>query len=152
MTVQETEPDFWRNKTLDEMTAQEWESLCDGCGQCCMIKLQDEANNRICTTAVVCDLLDLDTCRCTRYPQRIELVPDCVELNSKTVHDFTWLPESCGYRRVAAGQDLPMWHPLISGNRDTVVSSGASVIGRVLPESQVHEDDYEQMIVRWIDP
>ena len=143
--------EFWRAKTLGEMTEAEWESVCDGCARCCMVKLQDAGSDRVEYTAVVCDLLDDNACRCTRYPNRHDLVPDCVVLDSTTLRDFDWLPVTCAYRTLYEGRDLEWWHPLVSGSPETVHEAGISVRGKVLRESLVHSDDVESMVVRWID-
>lgn len=142
---------FWLEKELHEMSDAEWESLCDGCARCCMIKLQDEDTDEVFYTAAVCDLLDLDACRCTRYPQRHELVADCVVLDAQTAQSFDWLPTTCAYRRVANRQPLPDWHPLLSGRADSVHEADVSVLGKVVHERTVHEQDLQSMIVRWIE-
>lgn len=142
---------FWLEKELHEMSDAEWESLCDGCARCCMIKLQDEDTDEVFYTAAVCDLLDLGACRCTRYPQRHELVADCVVLDAQTAQSFDWLPTTCAYRRVANRQPLPDWHPLLSGRADSVHEADVSVLGKVVHESTVHEQDLQSMIVRWIE-
>lgn len=142
---------FWERKTLAEMDAEEWESLCDGCARCCTIKLEDEITGDVVTTRVVCRLLDLDNCRCTRYPERHRLVPECVHLTAETVQSFAWLPSSCAYRRLAEGRGLAWWHPLVSGDSNTVVEAGISVRGGVLSEREVHPEDIESLAVRWVD-
>jgi uncharacterized protein len=133
------------------MSEREWELLCDGCARCCMIKLEDEDTGQVHYTAVVCDLLDLDVCRCKRYPQRHELVPDCVVLTPDRAAEFAWLPTTCAYRMLAEGRDLQWWHPLVSGNPDSVHEAGISVRDKVVPESSVHEDDQMEMIVTWVE-
>ena len=142
---------FWKHKALHQLDQQEWESLCDGCARCCMLKLQDEDTDEVHYTAVVCHLLDLETCQCTRYPERHSLVPDCVVLDAQRSLDFHWLPATCAYRRLAEGQDLEWWHPLVSGSRQTVVDAGVSVAGKVVSEADVHDDDLQSMIVRWVE-
>ena len=143
---------FWQCKTLAEMTGPEWESLCDGCARCCAIKLEDADTGEVVTTNVVCRLLDLDTCRCTHYPDRHRLVPDCVHLDAEAVRQFAWLPSSCAYRRVAEGRGLAWWHPLVSGDPRTVVEAGVSVRGNVVSEREIHPlDVLEQSAVRWVD-
>ena len=121
---------FWKTKTLTEMSPTEWESLCDGCGRCCLVKLEDEDTCEIHSTDIACRLFDEGTCRCTDYANRSQKVPDCVRLTPETVPTLGWLPVTCGYRLVARGQDLPWWHPLISGRAETVVEAGISVLGR----------------------
>ena len=143
---------FWERKALADMDAQEWESLCDGCARCCAIKLEDEATGEVVTTRVVCRLLDLESCRCTHYPDRHRLVPDCVRLTARTVESFGWLPSSCAYRRLAEGRGLAWWHPLVSGDPNTVVDAGISVRGSVVSERNVHPlDIVEHAAVRWVD-
>ena len=125
---------FWKTKTLDEMTQAEWESLCDGCGRCCLHKLRDEETDALSFTNVACRLLNTDTCRCTDYTNRFAKVPDCVQLTPTALREIDWLPPSCAYRLVEEGRDLPSWHPLRSGTADTVISSGASAGGRIISE------------------
>ena len=142
---------FWEDISMQEMSTVQWESLCDGCARCCMIKLQDEATHEVHYTAVVCDLLDLDACRCSRYPQRHELVPDCVVLTPERAGEFSWLPVSCAYRTLAEGRELAWWHPLISGRSETVHEAGISVRAKVIPAAMVHEEDQQEMIVTWVE-
>lgn len=122
---------FWRVRGLDALTPAEWESLCDGCGRCCLNKLQDEDTGVIEWTCVSCRLLDTETCRCTDYPHRRDAVPDCIQLTPETVRSLGWLPATCAYRLVAEGKDLADWHPLVSGSRETVHEAGVSMLGRV---------------------
>jgi uncharacterized cysteine cluster protein YcgN (CxxCxxCC family) len=141
---------FWRHKTLAEMTPDEWESLCDGCGRCCLNKLEDEDTGRVYYTDVGCRLLDGNTCQCKDYRNRNELVQDCVRLSPENVADLKWLPPTCAYRLVAHGRDLYWWHPLLSGDRDTVHAAGISVRGRVAAsEEDVGVEQYEERIVSW---
>ena len=140
---------FWQRKKLTELTVQEWESLCDGCGRCCLKKLQDEATGRVAYTDVACRLLDRERCRCRRYARRQELVPDCVTLDTDG-HAFDWLPTTCAYRKLAAGEPLDWWHPLVSGDPNTVHSAGISVRGRTIAERDVTGDELAARIVRWI--
>ena len=119
----DTPAPFWRTKRLGEMSAREWESLCDGCGRCCLNKLIDEDTNRTVFTDVGCKLLDGETCRCTDYAHRQAKVKDCVRLTPRNVRRLSWLPPTCGYRLVAEGQDLYWWHPLVSGDPETVHAS-----------------------------
>jgi uncharacterized cysteine cluster protein YcgN (CxxCxxCC family) len=144
-----TEP-FWRRKTLAEMTRKEWESLCDGCGRCCLNKLEEEGTGRIYFTDVGCRLLDGETCRCRDYARRTARVPDCVRLTPKNVGRITWLPPTCAYRLVAEGRDLYWWHPLVSGDPESVHVAGVSVRGRVsASEDDMPEDELEDHIVNW---
>ena len=142
---------FWEYKDLDEMSADEWESLCDGCARCCMVKLEDEATASVEYTAVVCRLLDDHSCRCTRYLERHSLVPDCVQLTPANVLDFKWLPVSCAYRRIAEGNPLEPWHPLISDRSDSVHEAQISVQDKVVSEASVHENQLEDMIIKWVE-
>jgi uncharacterized cysteine cluster protein YcgN (CxxCxxCC family) len=141
---------FWHVKTLDEMSAAEWESLCDGCGRCCLVKLEDEDSGAIHFTDIGCKLLDAKTCRCLDYGQRARRVPDCVKLTPKAVRELSWLPVTCAYRLVADGRDLYDWHPLVSGSRDSVHEAGISVRGRVSAnETDVAPEFWPKRIVKW---
>ena len=140
---------FWRRKSLIEMTPDEWESLCDGCGRCCLLKLEDEDTSEVVYTDVACRLLDLGTCRCTRYPDRTRLVPDCIVLTPENLERLDWMPSTCAYRLLHEGKDLPEWHPLVSGRRNSVHEAGISVRGRVLREGEVRDEDLEDRIVAW---
>ena len=141
------EAPYWRTKTLEEMTRAEWEALCDGCARCCLIKLEDDDTGEIAYTDIACRLLDIGTCRCTRYRKRLRLVPQCVELTPEEVRKLDWLPSTCAYRLVAEGRDLAWWHPLVSGDPETVHKAGISVRGRVVPERR--GDDPEDRVVTW---
>ena len=138
---------FWRTKTLEEMTAQEWESLCDGCGRCCLHKLRDERTEALSFTNVACRLLNLESCRCSRYAVRHRYVPDCVSLTPAAVREIDWLPPTCAYRRVAEGKDLSWWHPLVSGDPDTVHTAGISAQGRAVNERRA--GPLEHHVVDW---
>jgi uncharacterized protein len=148
--MSDPEVPFWRRKALNEMTKAEWESLCDGCGRCCLNKLIDEDTNETVYTDVGCKLLDAKGCRCTDYAHRRRKVPDCVRLTSRNVRRLSWLPPTCAYRIVANGDDLPWWHHLKSGSRDTVHEAGISVRGRVAAsEVDVPDARLEEFIVSW---
>jgi len=140
---------FWKQKTLREMTGEEWESLCDGCGRCCLNKLEYEDTGEIIWTDIRCKLLDRDSCRCTNYPDRKKYVPDCIRLTIEEVETLAWLPPTCGYRLVKEGRDLYWWHPLVSGDAETVHAAGISVRGRTVDETEVDWDDYEDHAVEW---
>lgn len=124
-------PPFWQTKSLAEMTAEEWESLCDGCGKCCLSKIEDEDTGEIFYTSVACRLFDAKTCRCTDYPNRSIKVPDCVTLTKANVPEIAWLPQTCAYRLVQEGRPLYDWHHLVCGDREAVHRAGASVRGRI---------------------
>ena len=141
---------FWRRKTLAQMNAAEWESLCDGCGRCCLNKLEEEDTGRIYYTNVGCRLLDAAACRCRDYEGRSDQVEDCVRLTPGNVTELNWLPPTCAYRLVAEGHDLYWWHPLVSGDADTVHAAGISVRGRVpFLEDEIPDEDLEDHIVAW---
>lgn len=141
---------FWRSKTLHEMSPSEWESLCDGCGKCCLHKLEDEDTGDVFYTRVACHYLNHDKCSCQAYSQRQALVPGCVVLTPDTVEKTYWLPDTCAYRLIAAGAPLFDWHPLVSGDPASVHAAGMSVAGLVVAESAVAEKDFEDYIVRWV--
>lgn len=141
------EKPFWEYKSLAEMTPEEWESLCDGCGKCCLLKLEDEDTGDIAFTDIACRLLDPGRCRCTDYVNRQKKVPDCIILKPENIDSLKWMPASCAYRLLAEGKKLEWWHPLVSGDPETVHSAGISVRGRTVPEQR--GDDPEDRIVTW---
>jgi len=141
---------FWQEKTLAQMTPSEWESLCDGCGKCCLHKLEDEDDGQVYYTAVACQLLNTDNCRCSDYPNRSARVPDCLTLTLHDLEQYQWLPSSCAYRLLAEGEPLPPWHPLVSGDPDAIHRAGMSVAGKVVSEQQVATDDLEEYIIHWV--
>jgi len=140
---------FWETKTLAEMTTAEWESVCDNCGKCCLNKLQDEDSGDIYFTSVVCNLIDLDSCRCTRYSERCTLVPECLDLKQHDFSDYTWLPSTCAYRLLTDRKKLPDWHPLISGNKESVQEVGVAISSYAMKESEV--DNLEDHIIEWLE-
>ena len=147
--IEEKAP-FWRAKTLEEMNESEWESLCDGCARCCLVKLEEEDSGKVHFTDVGCTLLDAKTCRCADYQRRQRRVPDCVKLTPATVRSLTWLPVTCAYRLVAEGKDLPAWHPLVSGSPDSVHAAGVSVRGRVsASEDDLAPEAWPDRVVAW---
>lgn len=140
---------FWKTKTMSELSTSEWESLCDGCGKCCCIRLEDEDTGAIYITDVVCKLFDAGTCQCTDYPNRSKKVPDCVTLTPDNVDQLKWMPQTCAYRLVAEGTDLPDYHHLVSGSREDIHTAGMSVQNAVISELAVDEEDQPHRIVIW---
>ena len=140
---------FWEDKTLEEMSTSEWEALCDGCGRCCLMKLEDEDTGEIYNSDVRCRLLNGDTCRCSDYPNRQSKVKDCIKLTPDNVGTIDWIPKSCAYRRLAEGRGLAWWHPLISGDPETVVTAGVSVRGRTVAEGEVTPGTWEDHVAEW---
>jgi len=140
---------FWESKSIVDMTRQEWESLCDGCARCCLIKLEDEDDGSIHYTNVVCDLLNLEICRCTEYETRSKLVPECVVVTTDNLDQLHWMPSTCAYRLLWEGKVLPDWHPLITGDPDSVHLAGISVRGRVYKQHEIDEDELQEYIVNW---
>ncbi|BAT61250.1 hypothetical protein GJW-30_1_03807 [Variibacter gotjawalensis] len=152
---------FWRTKTLHELSQAEWESLCDGCGRCCLVKIEEDLDDEpvvsgetpnpdIYFTDIGCRLLDAQSCRCKNYPGRTKLVSDCVRLTPDVVGEIGWLPPSCAYRLVAEGRDLYWWHPLVSGDPETVHQAGVSVRGKVAgSEDEIDTATWEDRIVGW---
>jgi uncharacterized cysteine cluster protein YcgN (CxxCxxCC family) len=138
---------FWKRKRLDQLSRPEWESLCDGCGRCCLIKLEDAETGDVDYTDIACRLLDLGSCRCSDYKMRKRRVPDCVVLTAANINDLQWMPSTCAYRLIHEGKDLAWWHPLVSGDPATVHHAGISVRNRVVPEER--NDDPEDRIVTW---
>lgn len=144
--MDQTQPTpFWQQKSLAEMNSVEWESLCDGCGRCCLNKLQDTDTGEIHPTSVACFLLDIHSCRCTDYQNRQTRVSECVVLTPANTDDLDWLPDTCAYRLLARGQSLPDWHPLVSGDPESVHRAGISV--RHLAISELEVDDLEDYIL-----
>ena len=142
---------FWETKSLAEMSKAEWESLCDGCGRCCLHKIVDEDTDQTFYTNVACRLLDPQTCQCSNYTQRQRWVPDCRILSPQTVGRTRWLPQTCAYRRLHEGKGLAWWHPLVSGSPETVHQAGISVRGSVVSEKLVPLDRLDDYIIDWIE-
>lgn len=140
---------FWKRKTLEEMTRKEWESLCDGCGKCCLNKLEDWDTGEIYWTNIGCELLDCESCQCSDYENRQEIVSDCIQLTPEKIKTIGWLPPTCAYRLVNEGKDLFWWHPLVSGDAETVHKAGISVKGRVVEDNGIEPEDYEDFLVEW---
>ena len=145
-----TDNRFWEHKSLEQMSESEWESLCDGCGRCCLIKLEDEDSGEIHYTNVACQWLDLQSCRCRDYAQRLQHVSTCIRIVTQTAVQRRELPPSCAYRRLASGEPLPDWHPLISGRPASVREAGISVCGRVVSEEFIHPEQLPEHIIDWI--
>jgi uncharacterized cysteine cluster protein YcgN (CxxCxxCC family) len=142
------QPPFWQQKGLEALSPEEWESLCDGCAKCCMNKLEDPQSGEIHYTNVVCNLLDLQTCQCADYPNRSIRVPECVTLTPQHARELNWMPATCAYRLLASGKDLPTWHPLVTGNRLSMLRAGQHICGRV-----IHEKDAGQLehhLITWV--
>lgn len=144
-----TGPPFWQTLTLEQMSEDQWESLCDGCGRCCTIKIEDAETGKVYPTRAACTLLDTRTCRCTDYEHRAQRVKDCLVLDPDGVRAYGWLPDSCAYRRLAEGKELCWWHPLVSGRPESVSEAGISVRGQLISQDHVHESDLPAMIVDW---
>ena len=142
------EKPFWQTVKLADMTAAQWEAVCDGCAKCCLVKLQDEDSGEVVFTDIVCNLLDQQSCRCTHYEERTKLVPECVKLTKDNLDKIDFMPPSCAYRLLHEGKDLPQWHPLVSGRADSVVEAGMSVKGRVIAE-MAFDGDSEDRVVDW---
>lgn len=139
---------WWETIPLSDMSPSQWESLCDGCAKCCQIQLEDVEGTRA-TTNVVCRYMDQETCQCTCYEDRTKKVPQCLKLTPNNLSEIDWMPDTCAYRLIREGKSLEAWHPLISGDRNTVHQAGASVKGRVFSETLVDEDDLELHIIQW---
>lgn len=141
---------FWKHIALQDMTPSQWESLCDGCGKCCLHKLEDEETGELHFTSVACRQLDLDRCRCKVYDKRLDYVPDCIELKPEKLEDLQYMPATCAYRLIHEGQPLPAWHPLVSGDSESVHCAHVSVRDKVISEDQVEADALEFYIIDYL--
>lgn len=137
---------FWEHYSLGELNAKEWEALCDGCAQCCLIR--DVDNNQVTVFNVTCELLDTEQSRCSDYKNRLSLMPDCHKLKANNVGKYDWLPKTCAYRRIHKGKSLPTWHPLLTGSRQRMQKKGITVCPSALPESQVPRRKMQQNIIQ----
>ena len=141
-------PRFWERHDLRDLTEAEWEALCDGCGKCCLNKLEDEDTGEVAFTRVACRLFDDSTCGCLHYAGRHRFVPECVTLSPENIHLHAyWMPATCAYRLLAEGQGLPDWHPLVTGDPESVHRAGISVRGRTVSEFEVPEEEWEDHVV-----
>ena len=138
---------FWETKSLEEMTRAEWESLCDGCGQCCLVKIEEEDTGTIYLTRLSCRLLEIGSCRCSDYQNRHDTEPDCIVITPKNLADLSWLPNTCAYRRLSEGRGLAWWHPLVSGDPETVHQAGVSVRDWAKSEARVRQSAIERYII-----
>ncbi len=141
---------FWEVKSLAQMNNKEWEALCDGCGKCCLHKLEDEDDGALYYTDIACQLLDVETCRCTDYGNRLKKVPDCLTLTADGLADVHFLPDTCAYRLLSENKPLESWHPLVSGTAKSVHHADVSVSGKVLSEDYIHPDDFETRVIHWV--
>ena len=139
---------FWEKKPLSQLSREEWESLCDGCARCCLIKLEDEEDGSLYTTNVVCRYLDLQNCSCGSYKERSTLVPECLQVTAENADKLEWMPQSCSYRLLAGGRPLPEWHPLISGNKESMHEAGISVRHFAISETELPDEvEWEDHII-----
>jgi uncharacterized cysteine cluster protein YcgN (CxxCxxCC family) len=139
---------FWQEKSLDQLSEEQWELLCDGCGKCCMHKLQDEDTDELLFTCISCEFLDTESCQCSVYSNRNKYVPDCLNLKYEDLPTVSeWLPETCAYRLLYKGQSLPQWHPLIAGTKKMMHENHFSVRSKAINERDVSDDDWEDYIL-----
>jgi len=143
--------EWWNDTPLAQLDARQWEALCDGCARCCLHKLEDADSGEVYYTRVRCRHLVEETCQCSDYPRRSQMVPDCIQLEPGNVDALDWLPHTCAYRLRAHGMPLPDWHYLVSGSRDTVHEAGISIRGQAISDEYVHPDGYDEHIVTWVE-
>lgn len=143
--------EWWQDTPLEQLNAEQWEALCDGCARCCLHKLEDEDTQEVYYTGIRCRHLDEQNCRCSDYPNRSELVSHCIDLADRDCSQLDWLPPTCAYRLRAHGQPLADWHYLVSGDRETVHLAGISIRGRAVSDEYVHPDGYDEHIVHWVE-
>ncbi len=142
---------WWNSVPLSELNPEQWEALCDGCAKCCLHKLLDEDTEEVLYTKVRCRYLDEASCRCSDYERRSILVPECIKLTRENTADLDWLPSTCAYRLRSHGERLPGWHPLESGDRNSVHRAGVSIRGRAVSDEYVHPDGYDEHIIHWVE-
>ena len=140
---------FWEIKSLAEMSPAEWESLCDGCGLCCLVRFEDEETDEVVPTRVHCKLFDGQLCRCTDYENRKDQVPDCIKLTPGNIEELRWMPRSCAYRRLAEGRGLPAWHPLVTGDPESTHKAGVSIRGQTINETDLAEPEDALEYAAW---
>ena len=145
------EAPFWERKSLEEMDGSEWEAVCDGCGRCCLQKLEDEESGEVLYTDLACQLYDLEQGGCKDYTQRLSCVDTCIKLTVDLIPQFFWLPQTCAYRLLAEGLQLPRWHPLVSGSNKSVKEASYSIVGRAVSELSVDEDAWEERVITWVE-
>ncbi len=141
-------PRFWETVPLEDMTRPEWEALCDGCGKCCMNKLEDDDTGAVAFTRVACRMFDDTTCKCSQYPIRHQFVPECIVMTPENIENHMyWLPQTCAYRLLHKGEPLYNWHPLITGDPASTLEAGVSMQHLTIPENEVDDDDWEEHII-----
>ena len=140
---------FWKTKKLEEMTQEEWESLCDGCAKCCLVKVQYADSDIVYYTDLACNLLDIKACRCSDYEHRSELEPSCAVLTPQKAHDFEWLPKTCAYRLITEGKELKRWHHLVCGDPERVHTAGISIRNKAIHERDIDPEDLEDHIGKY---
>lgn len=146
-----TDKAFWKAKSMQKFSSSEWESICDGCGRCCLQKLEDEDSGEVYYTDVVCRYFDEAKCQCTEYDKRSVLVPRCVKLNYEDIERFHWLPSTCSYKVLHDTGELPKWHPLVTGDSDSVHKAGISIRGKVISETDIDEELWEEQVINWVE-